>query len=94
MSSTNGLRNRAAEAGATRVTGKCEEVDDSGEIVTLSFRPDRSSEVQTVTARAVIGADGARSGVARQCLPGAERVPCVFAYHEVVEVPDEIDRRL
>jgi geranylgeranyl diphosphate/geranylgeranyl-bacteriochlorophyllide a reductase len=85
------LRNRAAEAGATRVTGKCEEVDDHAEIVTLSFRSDRSSEVQTVTARAVIGADGARSNVAKQCLPGAERVPCVFAYHEVVEVPDEID---
>lgn len=85
------LRNRAAEVGATRVTGKCEEVDDHAEIVTLSFRSDRSSEVQTVTARAVIGADGARSNVAKQCLPGAERVPCVFAYHEVVEVPDEID---
>jgi geranylgeranyl diphosphate/geranylgeranyl-bacteriochlorophyllide a reductase len=83
------LRNRAAEAGATRMTGKCEEVDDSAEIVTLSFRSDRSSELQTVTTRAVIGADGARSNVAKQCLPGAERVPCVFAYHEVVEVPDD-----
>jgi geranylgeranyl diphosphate/geranylgeranyl-bacteriochlorophyllide a reductase len=85
------LRNRAAEAGATRVTGKCEEVDDSGDIVTLTYRSDRSSETRSVTARAVIGADGARSNVARQCLPGAERVPCVFAYHEVVEVPDDID---
>ncbi len=83
------LRNRAADAGATRVTGKCEAVDDSAEIVTLSFKSDRSSDVQTVTARAVIGADGARSSVAKQCLPNAERVPCVFAYHEVVEVPDE-----
>jgi geranylgeranyl diphosphate/geranylgeranyl-bacteriochlorophyllide a reductase len=85
------LRNRAAEAGATRVTGKCEGVDDSGEIVTLTYRADRSSETHSVTARAVIGADGARSKVAKQCLPGAERVPCVFAYHEVVEVPDKID---
>ncbi len=85
------LRNRAAEAGATRVTGKCEDVDDSGDIVTLTYRSDRSFETQSVTARAVIGADGARSNVAKQCLPGAERVPCVFAYHEVVEVPDDID---
>jgi geranylgeranyl reductase len=85
------LRNRAAEAGATRINGKCEEVDDSGEIVRLSYRADRSSEVQTVTARAVIGADGARSSVARQCIANADRVPCVFAYHEVVEVPDDID---
>jgi geranylgeranyl diphosphate/geranylgeranyl-bacteriochlorophyllide a reductase len=84
------LRNRAAEAGATRVTGKCEEVDDSGKTVTLSFRADRNSELQSVTARAVIGADGARSNVGRQCIKNADRVPCVFAYHEVVEVPDEI----
>jgi geranylgeranyl diphosphate/geranylgeranyl-bacteriochlorophyllide a reductase len=85
------LRNRAAQAGATRVTGKCEEVDDSAEIVTLTYRSDRSSEAQTVTARAVIGADGARSNVARQCIKNASKVPFVFAYHEIVEVPDEID---
>jgi geranylgeranyl diphosphate/geranylgeranyl-bacteriochlorophyllide a reductase len=85
------LRSRAADAGATRVSGKCETVDDSGKIVRLSFRTDRSSDVQTVTARAVIGADGARSAVARQCIKNADRVPCVFAYHEVVEVPEEID---
>jgi geranylgeranyl reductase len=84
------LRNRAAEAGATRVSGKCELVDGSGDIVALTYRSDRSADAQTVTARAVIGADGARSKVAEQCLK-ASRVPCVFAYHEVVEVPDEID---
>jgi geranylgeranyl diphosphate/geranylgeranyl-bacteriochlorophyllide a reductase len=84
------LRNRAAEAGATRVTGKCEEVDDSGKTVTLSYRADRNSELQSITARAVIGADGARSNVGRQCIKNADRVPCVFAYHEVVEVPDQI----
>jgi geranylgeranyl diphosphate/geranylgeranyl-bacteriochlorophyllide a reductase len=84
------LRNRAAEAGATRVTGKCEEVDDRGKTVTLSFRADRNAELQSVTARAVIGADGARSNVGRQCIKNADRVPCVFAYHEVVEVPDKI----
>jgi geranylgeranyl reductase len=85
------LRTRAADAGAARVTGRCETVDDSDAIVRLSYRSDRSSELQTVTARAVIGADGARSSVARQCIKNAERVPCVFAYHEVVEVPDQID---
>jgi geranylgeranyl reductase len=35
----------------------------------------------------VIGADGARSAVARQTVPGAERMPCVFAYHEIVRSP-------
>jgi geranylgeranyl reductase len=85
------LRARAATAGATRVTGRCETVDDSGAVVRLSYRSVRKAEVQTVTARAVIGADGARSAVARQCINNADRVPCVFAYHEVVEVPDVID---
>ena len=33
---------------------------------------------------------GARSAVARSCLPGAEQVKCVFAYHEVVEAPEEV----
>ena len=32
-------------------------------------------------------ADGARSAVAKQCLPGAERIPCVFAYHEIIKSP-------
>ncbi len=85
------LRDRAASAGATRVTGRCEAVDDSNDIVELSYRSDRSSELMTVTARAIIGADGARSNVGRQCIKNAERVPCVFAYHEVVEVPEHID---
>jgi geranylgeranyl diphosphate/geranylgeranyl-bacteriochlorophyllide a reductase len=85
------LRARAASAGATRVTGRCEAVDDRASLVTLSYRSDRNADLQTVTARAVIGADGARSGVARQCIPNADRVPCVFAYHEVVEVPEAID---
>lgn len=84
------LRNRAAEAGVTRVTGKCENVDDSDTVVTLSYRSDRNGPLQTVTARSVIGADGARSSVAAQCLKDAERVKCVYAYHEIVEVPDEV----
>ena len=82
------LRNRAAESGATRVTGKCELVDDSDTVVKLSYRADRNGELQTVTTRSVIGADGARSSVAAQCLKDAERVKCVYAYHEIVEVPD------
>ena len=85
------LRNRAAESGATRITGNCEDIDDSADIVTLSYRPGRNAELQTVTTRAVIGADGARSNVARQCIKNASKVPFVFAYHEIVEVPDEID---
>lgn len=84
------LRERAAAAGAVRVTGLCEDVDDSAGIARLRYRADRRAEPKTVTARAVIGADGARSAVARQCIPGGGDVACVFAYHEIVEVPDRI----
>ncbi len=82
------LRARAATAGAVRVTGRCETIDDSQAIARLSYRPDRAGDLQTVTARAIIGADGARSQVAEQCIAGGGSVPCVFAYHEIVEVPD------
>lgn len=37
--------------------------------------------------RAVIGADGAKSVVAKQCVPGADRIRYVFAYHEIVRAP-------
>jgi geranylgeranyl reductase len=37
----------------------------------------------------VIGADGARSEVARQTIPGAESIPFVAAYHEIVSSPPE-----
>jgi geranylgeranyl reductase len=42
---------------------------------------------QCVRARVVIGADGARSEVARQAMPGGQRADCVFAYHEILQAP-------
>ncbi|QTD57361.1 geranylgeranyl diphosphate reductase [Parasphingorhabdus cellanae] len=86
------LRNRANEAGAHRVTGRCEKVEDKQfGLAIVSFRSGRGADLQTVTTKAVIGADGARSKVAQQCLKNAERVPCVYAYHEVVKVPEKVD---
>jgi geranylgeranyl reductase len=41
----------------------------------------------SIRARIVIGADGALSGVARAAIPGADRIPFVFAYHEIVRAP-------
>jgi geranylgeranyl reductase len=45
-----------------------------------------------VRTRAVIGADGANSGVAKQCLPPGSKVPFVFAYHEIVRSPVGADK--
>ena len=47
----------------------------------------RDGSAQQVRTRIVVGADGARSAVARQTVPGAEAIPCVFAYHEIVRSP-------
>jgi geranylgeranyl diphosphate/geranylgeranyl-bacteriochlorophyllide a reductase len=80
------LRERARMCGAERLIGSYERIerDESG-IATVHYRGEEGPS--SVRARVVIGADGARSAVARQSLPGAERMPCVFAYHEVIQSP-------
>jgi geranylgeranyl reductase len=40
-----------------------------------------------VRTRLLVGADGARSEVARQALPESKDIPFVAAYHEIVESP-------
>ena len=85
------LRERAAEHGAVLRTGSFERLDrDTDGTTIVAYRPKGSADDDQpvrVRARCVIGADGARSAVGRQAIPGAERVPCVFAYHEIVEAP-------
>lgn len=82
------LRIRAAQAGAERRIGTFERFtrDESG-VATLLYR-DPNGELQQLRARAVIGADGARSALGRQTIAGADRTPCVFAYHEIVRSPE------
>jgi geranylgeranyl reductase len=81
------LRNRAASHGATRRTGTFErfERDPDGMAAVVYTDPDGAE--QRVRGRVVIGADGAKSQVARQCVPGSERVRYVFAYHEIIRSP-------
>jgi geranylgeranyl reductase len=87
------LRERAASAGAERRIGTFErfERDDDGTLV-VHFQERQRKERSTpfpsaVRARAVIGADGAKSEVARQTIPGADRMRYVFAYHEIIRTP-------
>lgn len=83
------LRARAALAGAERRTGTFLRVerDDDGAAVVV-YREARGGEEHRLRTASVIGADGARSGVARDTLAGGGRTPCVFAYHEVIEAPE------
>ncbi|WP_119354315.1 geranylgeranyl diphosphate reductase [Azohydromonas sediminis] len=88
------LRRRAAAAGAVRVTGTFERLDrDADGTAVVRFRQRVGAKDETVPAfvrtRAVIGADGAKSAVARQALPDvAEKTKYVSAYHEIVRKPD------
>ncbi|WP_277967764.1 geranylgeranyl diphosphate reductase [Sphingomonas echinoides] len=84
------LRARAALAGAERRKGTFERIErDAHGHAVVVYRPDRGEPEQRVTARTVIGADGARSGVARSELKGAERMRYVFAYHEIIAAPPD-----
>lgn len=85
------LRVRAAGLGAVRRTGTFERIerDEKGAAI-ICYRPKdegANAALHRVRARAVIGADGAVSAVGRQQVPGANRIPYVFAYHEIVRSP-------
>ena len=98
------LRERAAASGALRREGTFEalERDGDGTAVVRFSQRDRSTSGPPsshapgptegrVRARLVIGADGARSEVARAAIGGAERGRCVFAYHEILRMPPSLD---
>lgn len=82
------LRERAAASGAIRRNARFERVglDEDG-MSTITYQDGGDNTRHTVRARSIIGADGARSAVAQQTVPGAEKTKYVFAYHEIVEAP-------
>jgi geranylgeranyl diphosphate/geranylgeranyl-bacteriochlorophyllide a reductase len=85
------LRDRACMAGAELRTATFEGATrgDDGELEIRcgDSREGRGGSHFSVRARAMIGADGANSAVVRHCLPDAETVPFVAAYHEIVTSP-------
>lgn len=88
------LRARAAASGATRIDGTFEGLDRDPDGTTIvRYRPadaPRGSAPVSVKTRAVIGADGANSAVARTAFAHQPPVKCVFAYHEVIRAPREL----
>jgi geranylgeranyl reductase len=86
------LRERAVAVGATRRAGTFESLArDADGTAIIEYRPKgtgRDAPLTRVRARAVVGADGALSGVGKAAgIPGADEVPYVFAYHEIVRTP-------
>ncbi len=81
------LRARATSHGAVRRVGLFDRIsrEDDGSCI-VHFQTAQGP--QQVRTRAVIGADGARSRVAEQEVRGADRGRFVFAYHEIIAVPE------
>jgi geranylgeranyl reductase len=95
------LRKRAAAGGAVRRVGTFERLtrdDDGVSVVHYTAKPRRvkgstapealQGMPESVRARAVIGADGAKSKVGLAAIPGAKDTDYVFAYHEIVRAPE------
>ena len=81
------LRQRAEDAGAVRYTGTFTKITRDGDGTHVHFRDKDSGKTRHLTTKLVIGADGARSKVAAQCVPGGDKIPYVIAYHEIIEAP-------
>ena len=85
------LRDRAVAAGATRLTGTFSRIERAGNVATVVYRDKTTGQDARADARLVIGADGARSAVARAEVPGGREIPYVIAYHEIIAAPKPSD---
>jgi geranylgeranyl reductase len=72
------LRERAADHGATRRTGTFERVERDPDGTAIVVFTDADGAEQRARAKVVVGADGAKSQVARQCVPGWDHVSGEF----------------
>ena len=87
------LRERAKKFGAVRRVGSFTNLEQEGDLVKISYRVREKAEIgngvtSEVYARAVVGADGAKSGVGRAAgVPGCSEANYVFAYHEIIRRP-------
>ena len=81
------LRDRAVAAGATLVAGAFTGIERDASETRVAYRDKASGEPCALPTRLVIGADGARSTVARGEVPGGDAIPYVIAYHEIIASP-------
>jgi geranylgeranyl reductase len=84
------LRRRAKEAGADYFVGTFVRVD-RGETTRLVYRDKASGETRDLETKLIIGADGAKSRVGLAEIPDADKIPLVFAYHEIIEAPERTE---
>ncbi len=87
------LRQRAASHGAERRTGVFRHISrDPDGIARVHYTTHEGDDTElSARARCIVGADGARSQVAAQEVPGAEKTRYVFAYHEILKKPEHTE---
>ena len=89
------LRQRAVLAGATREDGLFESLQREGANVRIYYRTRGArdgdhGDLKSVLAKAVVGADGAKSQVGRSAgVKGCAEANYVFAYHEIIKTPSK-----
>jgi geranylgeranyl diphosphate/geranylgeranyl-bacteriochlorophyllide a reductase len=81
------LRLRAMGQGAQRVTGTYLRIERGATGTAVIYRDKTTGEEARLPTRLVIGADGARSSVARSEVQGGGEIPYVIAYHEIIKAP-------
>ncbi len=82
------LRARAVASGSTQIAGTFQRIERDADGTRVVFRPKAGAPV-SLSTRLVVGADGARSAVAKAEVPGGEKTPYVIAYHEIIAAPEE-----
>ena len=85
------LRARAIAAGATYFTGTFVKIERPNGTPVVFYRDKATQETHELPCKLVIGADGAKSRVGLAEVTDADKVPLVFAYHEIIKAPAKTD---
>lgn len=81
------LRQRAVGNGAVQLTGTYLRLERDKGGTHVIYRDKASGAEMRLGTKLVIGADGARSNVAKTEVPGGDKIPYVIAYHEIIKAP-------
>lgn len=85
------LRLRAVGYGARRISGTYLRIERSAAGTEVIYRDKASGEEARLLTKLIIGADGARSNVAKTEVKGGGDIPYVIAYHEIIKAPPAND---
>ena len=81
------LRLRAVGNGVKLVTGTYLRIERDSDGTHVIYRDKVTGAEERLSTKLVIGADGARSNVAKTEVPGGDKIPYVIAYHEILKAP-------